>query len=113
MNNLYIGIILAISSTLFGASSSIIIKRSFEKNIRKSFKTALQFIFGVGLMVVGVGMLFVSLKFGEVGILYPITAATYIWVTILAKKYLKEEITNKKKIGIFLIILGVLLLTIG
>ena len=48
-----------------------------------------------------------ALKFGNVSILYPIIAMSYIWVTIMATIFLKESFAYTKWAGIFLIILGV------
>ncbi len=112
MMSIYIGLFLALLSTLFGASSSIIIKKSLQKGIQNSWKAKITLLAGLGIMGIGVLMVFIALKFGEVSIIYPVTAITFVWTTLFGKKYLQETITTTKIIGVAIIIIGVALLTI-
>ena len=52
------------------------------------------------------------LKYLEYSTVLPLTAITYIWTMIISYKILKENITNKKKIGVILIILGAIIISI-
>ncbi len=52
-----------------------------------------------------------ALKYGRLSLLYPITSLSYVWVSLLSVKFLKENMNNYKWIGISLIILGVILIT--
>lgn len=47
-----------------------------------------------------------ALTKGDLNVLYPISALTYVWSTILAKFMLKEKINIYKWSGIALIIIG-------
>lgn len=65
-----------------------------------------------GLMLYGLASVFslMALKYENVSIIYPLTSMSYIWVALLSKKYLNEDLNKYKIIGIALIILGVVLL---
>lgn len=67
----------------------------------------------VGLFFYGIAtILFVfALKQGNLSILYPIIATSYIWVTIFSMIILKEVFPFYKWSGVLLIILGVGIIT--
>ena len=52
------------------------------------------------------------LKYLDYSTVLPLTAITYIWTMVISYKILKEKITNKKKIGVILIILGAIVISI-
>ena len=58
-------------------------------------------------------MLVVALKEGELSMLYPIIALTYVWVTLLSYTLLHETPNLYKNIGIAIIVLGVAVLGRG
>lgn len=62
-----------------------------------------------GLFFYGIATIFfiIALKHGEVTILYPIIATSYVWVSIFSLYFLNENITAAKWAGDALIILGV------
>jgi len=55
-----------------------------------------------GLSLYGLGFVFMSLAFkgGEVTVLYPIFASSYVWVVLLSNYYFVEPITLLKIIGV-------------
>ena len=67
----------------------------------------------VGLFCYGIAtVLFVlALKYGNLSILYPIIATSYIWVSLFSVFILKEVFPLYKWIGILLIILAVGIIT--
>jgi len=65
-------------------------------------------IFGVVLYTIATVMGILALKEGELSVLYPLVATSYIWVTLLAKKVLKEDINVYKWSGVVMIIVGVI-----
>ncbi|MEM2932675.1 MAG: EamA family transporter [Candidatus Pacearchaeota archaeon] len=69
------------------------------------------FIFGVILYAFSAVLFVWSLKNGNLSVLYPIIATSYIWTTILATKVLHEPFTPLKWLGIMLIILGIIIIT--
>ncbi|MBS3097373.1 EamA/RhaT family transporter [Candidatus Woesearchaeota archaeon] len=69
----------------------------------------------IGLTLYGIGavLMVIALKAGELSILYPIIATSYIWVSIFSV-YLFGEIMNLYKwIGVIAIILGVVFIGLG
>lgn len=54
-----------------------------------------------------------ALKDGELSVLYPLVATSYIWVSLLSIKFLKEKMNKYKWAGVGLIIIGVALIGIG
>lgn len=68
----------------------------------------------LGLSLYGfatIGFLF-ALKHGELSLLYPIIATSYVWVAVLSVLMLGETMFFMNWIGILLIILGVTLTTL-
>ncbi|MFN7993044.1 MAG: EamA family transporter [Bryobacteraceae bacterium] len=55
-------------------------------------------------------LLVLALKDGELSLLYPVIALTYVWVTILSFAVFHERINPFKMIGIVLIVVGVAVL---
>ena len=70
-------------------------------------------IIGALLYLLSAGLLVLSLRYGELSVLYPIMAASYIWISILSVKILEEKMTPNKWIGITLIVLGITLIGWG
>lgn len=68
-----------------------------------------------GLFLYGIGavLLIIALKYGEVSVLYPIIATSYVWVAILAWLFAGESISLTKMAGIMFIVAGVALIGIG
>jgi drug/metabolite transporter (DMT)-like permease len=70
---------------------------------------------GVGLIIYGVGalLLVIALKGGELSVLYPVIATSFIWVTLSAFFLFGEALSVWKWLGIFSIMLGVSLIGFG
>ena len=58
-------------------------------------------------------MLVLALRDGELSMLYPIIALTYVWVTLLSYSLLQEPPNAFKNVGIATIIIGVAVLGRG
>ena len=54
-----------------------------------------------------------ALKHGEVSMLYPIIATSYIWVSIGSSIFFNEIINIWKWAGVFLIVVGVIVISYG
>ena len=105
-------IALVVLGTLIGAGGSFLLKKgadSMEWNVSALMKNTRLF-FGLLLFVLASIVFIFALKGGEVSVLYPITALTYIWVALLSVKYLKEKMNAWKIAGTALIIMGVIVL---
>jgi uncharacterized membrane protein len=88
----------------FGSKKKISLKEIF-----KNYEIIIGFLLYGGSTIPFIA----ALKFGELSFVYPLTALSYVWVTILSKKYLNEKITKNKVFGILLIMLGILLISLS
>ena len=68
---------------------------------------------GLLVYIVGGILIIISFRGGEVSVLYPIIATSYIWVSFLSIKFLGEIMNNFKWIGIASIIAGIVLIGYG
>ncbi len=69
----------------------------------------------IGLILYGIGALILvtAFKFGEVTLLYPIIATSYVWVSILSWIVFSETIGVFKWFGIAFIIAGITVIALG
>lgn len=68
---------------------------------------------GILLYAVGGILIIISLRGGEVSVLYPIIATSYIWVSLLSVKFLGESMNAFKWMGIIAIIAGIVSIGYG
>jgi len=68
-------------------------------------------IMGFVLYAISSILFLLALRRGNVSILYPIIATSYIWVALFAATFLGEPFPANKWAGIILIILGVAVIT--
>ena len=69
----------------------------------------------IGFFCYGVGFLLfmTAMKGGEVSVLYPFLASSYIWTNILALMFLGESVTALKWLGSAGIVIGISLIGLG
>ena len=65
------------------------------------------------LYIVGGILIIVALRGGEVSVLYPIIATSYIWVSFLSIYFLGEVMNAYKWLGVISIIAGIALIGYG
>jgi uncharacterized membrane protein len=106
---------LVIAATLIGAFGPILLKKASEKKLSSisSLIRNYHLIGGVALYGIGTVLFIPALKGGDLSVLYPFVALTYIWVSLLSVKFLGEKMNSFKWIGIALIIVGVTFIGIG
>ena len=107
--------LLVLFTTLLTSSAQLLWKKSsatLQPNIA-SIITNHYLIIGILLYIVGGALIILSFRGGEVSVLYPIIATSYIWVSILSFKFLGEVINTLKLIGISAIIAGIVLIGYG
>jgi len=103
-------IALIIFTTFIVAIAQILLKKGMQQSLILNLA-----LFG-GLLAYFVGsILFViALRYGELSVLYPIFASSYIWVSILSPKFFPSDSMNLEKwIGVSIIMLGVYLIALG
>lgn len=104
-----IGVVIA---TLVAAYGSLYLKKgsaAFTLSLSKSLKNN-HLLLGVFFYFFSSIIFIISIKYGELSVLYPIASLNYIWSIFLAMKYLGEKMNTFKWMGIFLIIIGVILI---
>lgn len=70
-------------------------------------------LLGIFLYIIGAAMLILAFRGGELTVLYPIFATSYIWVSILSMIYLGEAMNAIKWFGVFFIFSGVSMIGYG
>ena len=102
--------ILLVSFTTLLTSSAQILYKLGSSTLTLSFAGILKnyyFIGGLVLYAIGGIFIIVSFRGGEVSVLYPIIAMSYIWVSFMSQIFLNETMDFFKWFGILAIILGI------
>ncbi len=108
-------IIVTLIACFIGAFGPMYLKRASGKlsfNIIELIKNK-DLIIGIFLYGIATIIFIPALKFGQLSVLYPLVATTYMWSTLIAIKFLGEKMNKFKWIGIIVIIIGVSLIGIG
>ena len=68
-----------------------------------------------GMVLYGTGavMMILAFKGGDVNVLYPIFATSYVWVTLLSRFFFNEPLLPLKFVGVFSIVLGICFIGFG
>jgi len=106
---------LVISATLVGSLGPILLKKASAKKLFKisSLMKNYHLFGGIFFYAIATILFIPALKGGDLSILYPLVALTYIWVSLLSVKFLGEKMNRIKWAGIALIIVGVSFIGIG
>jgi uncharacterized membrane protein len=108
-------ILLVFACTILGAAAQLLMKvgMSHFQPTLPALLTNYQLIFGYVLYGINTLLLVLALKDGELSMLYPIIALTYVWVTLLSYLVLAEPPNVWKNVGIATIVIGVAVLGRG
>jgi len=105
-------ICLVLFCALLGALGQLFFKlgsASVSANI-SSWLANWKVLLGMALYGISAVLFIVALKHGNLSVLYPLIATSYIWVALIATKFLGEPSSPLKWLGIALIIGGVSLI---
>ncbi len=102
-----------ISCTLFSSSAQILLKFASNEinlsSISSFFNSYL--IFGCICLGIGAILMFMAFKIGELSVLFPILATSYVWVSLISPIFFPEDNMNLWKwVGVGIILLSVSLL---
>lgn len=113
MNSIHAAIITAICAFL--ASIAQILYKLGTKKLKFNLTIIKNYYIlgGLGLYGVSAVLFIAAIRHGQLSVLYPIMATSYIWVSLFAAKYLKERMNMHKWLGIALILVGVLVINFG
>ena len=102
-------ILLVLFCTLITASAQLLWKtgmNQFKPDVH-SLLTNIPLLSGFVLYGIGAALLIIALRGGELSVLYPFIATSFVWVALLSSAYLHESITLFKWGGIIFIIAGI------
>jgi len=97
------------SCTVLGALAQLLIKKGTAAIGPNPLMLLTNVPLMVGYSIYGVNTLLMvlALKDGEMSMLYPIIALTYVWTTLLSYTVLHEPSNVYKNVGILTIVIGV------
>jgi multidrug transporter EmrE-like cation transporter len=102
--------------TILGAAAQILMKSGANHMTGPGLlgmATNLPLMAGYCLYGISTLLLVLALKDGELSLLYPVIALTYVWVTVLSFLIFNDSINPWKLLGIVLIVTGVAVLGKG
>lgn len=107
--------LIVLFTTLLTSSAQLLYKYGSANLSLNPFQliTNYYLIGGILLYAVGAALMILSFRGGEVSVLYPIIATSYIWVSFLSIYFLQESMTLYKWLGIATIIAGIGLIGFG
>jgi drug/metabolite transporter (DMT)-like permease len=108
-------VLLVFSCTVLGAIAQILIKKGMTHFVPEPMAiiTNMQLLIGYTLYGINTLLLVLALREGELSMLYPIIALTYVWVILLSYTLLREPPNWYKNAGICAIVAGVAVLGRG
>jgi len=105
-------IMLVLFCTLLTTSAQIFLKLGSNR-LPEIIFTNWQLFIGIMLYVIGAIILIIAFKGGEVTVIYPIFASSYIWVSILSAYFFNEQLGIIKLSGVFIVMLGIIMISLG
>lgn len=108
----YQAIGLIILCTAFTSVAQLLLKTGSQTLAFDFFQLITNYYLLAGLASYGLGALLLikSLKWGELTLLYPLVATSYIWVSLLSIFFLNETMNFYKWLGVAIILLGVVVI---
>lgn len=103
-------IVLIVLSTVSGAAAQILLRfgaDAIEGASLIGIITNVPLIGGYACLAMNVVLVVLALRGGQLSILYPIVALTFVWVAILSPMYFQDAISISKIAGLTLIVAGV------
>jgi drug/metabolite transporter (DMT)-like permease len=108
-------IMLMVLCTVFTSSAQIFYKFGADR-LKLDFLSIItnwQLMMGMVLYGFGAILVIIALKGGDVSVLFPIVTSSYIWVSLGSVYFFGEKMGLFKWTGVFLIIFGIVLITLG
>ncbi len=104
--------LLLIVMTLIGAIASFFLKKASKSEKILDLIKNYNLYLGGFLYLLSAVLNIYLLKYLDYSLVLPMTSITYIWTLIISYQFLKEKISLKKIVGVFIIITGVIILAI-
>ena len=108
-------ILLILITTFLTSAAQILFKATANDLVFDIVKIITNYNLLIGLLLYLIGgiLVIISFRYGEITILYPILATSYVWINLLSNYFFEEQINIFKWMGIAAIIIGVSLLGFG
>lgn len=106
-------ILIMILCTAFTSAGQLLWKTGLKQaDLSLSLLTLINLPFLLGFVSYAIGaiLMLIAFKKGELSVLYPIIATSYVWVTIISPWLFNEQISPLKWIGIITIVISVSIL---
>ena len=106
---------LMVLTTLFTSVAQVLYKfgvKSLEFNVI-ALITNWYLVGGIMLYIFGAVLMITAFRGGEVSVLYPVVATSYIWVSLMAAYFFGDNLNLLRWIGIFVIITGIVFISKG
>ena len=104
--------VLLVIMTLIGAIASFFLKKASKSEKILDLIKNYNLYLGGFLYLLSAVLNIYLLKYLDYSLVLPMTSITYIWTLIISYQFLKEKISLKKIVGLFIIITGVIILAI-
>jgi len=108
-------IVMVSVAAVIGAFGAVFLKKG-SQSLKFKFRSLIKNYYLIsGFLLYGVSAVpfILALRGGDLSILYPIVATTYVWIAIFSIKFLGEKMNKWRWLGIALIMLGVALIGLG
>ena len=110
-------IALTLISAMIAAFAQYVFKTSvpkFKFNARDVIGLARNrsVLFGLSAYVLSLAVYLVALHFGQLSYIYPVFASSFVFVFLISRYKLKEELTGMRMVGIALVVLGVVIVSL-
>ena len=108
-------VLTVVFTTLLTSIGQILYKKAADELVLTpiGLLTNLYLVVGVVVYAVAGILVIIALRGGEVSVLYPIIATSYIWVSFLSIYFIGESMNPWKWLGISTIFLGIVLIGFG
>jgi drug/metabolite transporter (DMT)-like permease len=103
-------VLLVFVCTLIGAAAQVFFKlgaTALQRATPFQIFTSPVLLIGYALYGLSTGLLILALRRGQLSLLYPVIALTYVWVTILSMVIFSESLNVYKAVGLAVVIAGV------
>lgn len=106
-------ILLVLISSVFTAIGQVFLKTGVDTIT--TLVSAFNFFLIIGFILYGAALVLLlkAYKHGELSVLYPVIALSYVWVVLLSNLLLGESLNLWKIFGVAVIFVGVTLIGIG
>ena len=108
-------VLLMVLTTLFTSTAQVLYKFAVKHLVLTLPGLLTNYYLIAGLACYGIGavLMITALKGGELSVLYPIVATSYIWVGFLSAYFFNEALNTLRWLGIVSIVFGVAFIGIG